>query len=413
MGYIDEQTFRYLFLRQPIRSQRLYFLKKIHKTPHSIRPIVSGCSGPTEKLSAYMDHHLKPLAMRTKSYIKDSKSLLSLLDNLNLPINVLLVTIDVTALYLNIPHQEGIAAAIYHLYHMNPDYDQVPFPPFVAEKILTFVLDHNYFLFANKVYKQVQGTAMGTKMAPHYATMFLDILENKFLTDRNLKPLIWKRYIDILVLWTHSRTELDEFMQALDALHPTIKFTSSISDQEVVFLDFYIYKGNRFKTEGILDVRPHFKTTNTFQYLHFKSSHPSHTFTAIVKGEVTRILRACSSPEIFKDIKRKLVCHFIARGYPSSLVKRVAHGIPFSRRLSLLYDGARIDNDEDAQTSSAQPSPSHNVKMDFISPYTGFISKSTLSKIFHLPDGLSHLPDTRFVFTRNKTVGDHLVRAQV
>ena len=31
------------------------------KNNASIRPIVSGCSGPTEKISAFLDHHLKPL----------------------------------------------------------------------------------------------------------------------------------------------------------------------------------------------------------------------------------------------------------------------------------------------------------------------------------------------------------------
>ena len=64
--------------------------------------------GPTEKLSAFMDYYLKPLAEATRSYIRDSKSMLSHLDDLQVPNNILLVTIDVIVLYLNIPHEEGI-----------------------------------------------------------------------------------------------------------------------------------------------------------------------------------------------------------------------------------------------------------------------------------------------------------------
>ncbi len=33
-----------------LRPQRLYSLRKVHKTPHQLRPIVSCCSGPTQKI---------------------------------------------------------------------------------------------------------------------------------------------------------------------------------------------------------------------------------------------------------------------------------------------------------------------------------------------------------------------------
>ena len=242
MKYIDVHTYRYLTLKSLIRSQRIYFLKKIHKTPHSVRPIVSGCGGPTEKLSAFMDHYLKPRAEETKSYIRDSKSILSQLENLQLPSDVLLVTIDVAALYLNIPHREGIEATLRHLYQNNSDNQEVPFPPNVTRQVLTFILDYNFFLFGDRVYKQIQGTAMGTKMAPHYATLFLDTLENEFLSTRSLRPVFWRRYIDdILMFWTYSRIQLEEFVQALNNFHPTIKFTFTVSDREVVFLDFSVF----------------------------------------------------------------------------------------------------------------------------------------------------------------------------
>ena len=56
-GAIDPPTKEYLTLKTnpPPRTQQMYFLKKIHKNPISVRPIVSGCGGPTENISQLID----------------------------------------------------------------------------------------------------------------------------------------------------------------------------------------------------------------------------------------------------------------------------------------------------------------------------------------------------------------------
>ena len=107
----------------------------------------------------------------------------------------------------------------------------------------------------------------------------------------------------------------------------------------------------------------------------------------------------------------------MARGYPVSLVKRVALEVPFSRRSSLLREDAHQQSNQNAQNQSAQvsPSPDNNNarKIDFISPYTELVSRKTLVRIFKPPDDLLYLPRTRFVFIKNKTIKNHLVRARV
>ena len=44
----------------------MYFLTKLHKNPPGIRPIVSGCSGPTENISSFLDYVIKPLVPRIR-----------------------------------------------------------------------------------------------------------------------------------------------------------------------------------------------------------------------------------------------------------------------------------------------------------------------------------------------------------
>ena len=187
------------------RTQQMYFLKKIHKSPTAVRPICSGCSGPTERISKLVDIHLQPIVPKIESYIKDSGHLIQMLENITLPKQCTIATIDVSAMYTNIPHEEGIKAVKNRLYTLNPESDKVPIPPGTMSDLIRTVLTHNYFQFADHMYHQVQGTAMGTRMAPAYANLFMADLEEKLLADYPTKPILWKRYIDdILYIWPNS-----------------------------------------------------------------------------------------------------------------------------------------------------------------------------------------------------------------
>ena len=52
----------------------MYLLPKIHKRLESVpgRPVISNCGTPTEKVSEFLDYHLKPTMQSAKSYIKDT-----------------------------------------------------------------------------------------------------------------------------------------------------------------------------------------------------------------------------------------------------------------------------------------------------------------------------------------------------
>ena len=161
----------------------------MHKNPHGIRPIVSGCSAPTEKISEFLHHHLKPQVTTMPSYIRDSGHLISTIESSHFPPNCLLVTIDVSALYLNIPQDEGTSECLRSLENR----DLLPLPKNIMQTLFDIVLKCNVFSFQ---YQQIQGTAMGTKMAPSCANLFMDSLDSCFLKSEPLQPALWKRYID-------------------------------------------------------------------------------------------------------------------------------------------------------------------------------------------------------------------------
>jgi len=66
-------------------------------------------SHPTERISHFVDYHLQPLVHKLPSFVKDTNDFLNKLLTIgNLPANSLLVTLDVSSLYTNIPQNEGI-----------------------------------------------------------------------------------------------------------------------------------------------------------------------------------------------------------------------------------------------------------------------------------------------------------------
>ena len=81
---------------------------------------------------------------------------------------------------------------------------------------------------------------MGIPCAPPIAILFLDRFERRALNDAVVKPAFLVRYIDDYAgIWTQGERLLVEFLDYLNYLHPTLKFTleHSINGKGVPFLD--------------------------------------------------------------------------------------------------------------------------------------------------------------------------------
>jgi len=180
------------------------------------------------------------------SFLKDTTTLINELNDLIVEPDTILVTIDVKSLYTCIPHKEGIQACAESLEMLKMNNPNQPDTKTLTS-LLEIVLRNNVFKFNGKCFIQLEGTAMGTKLAPAYANIFMGKLEQTILSSPPLKPSYYKRYIDdILILWPHSETELNKFISSLNTFHPSIKFTTEFNNQKITFLDVNIYKGPNF-----------------------------------------------------------------------------------------------------------------------------------------------------------------------
>ncbi|XP_060556022.1 uncharacterized protein LOC132716717 [Ruditapes philippinarum] len=309
---MSQQHISYLTAKN-CRTPIFYLLPKIHKPNNPGRPIVSACGSPTEKLSEFVDHFLQPLARKVPSYIKDTRHFLEKIHKLNnVPKDAFLVTIDVTALYTNIPHKEGILAAKYALQQRS---EQEP-KTWILLRILYFILKKTCFRFNDTFYEQIAGTTMGTKCAPSYAIIFMDKIEQEFLAKYPISPLVWWRYIDdIFMVWPHSREDLNAFTTALNSFHTTVKFTVDINQTSANFLDVTVKD-----LKGKLSTTLYTKPTDAHMYLHYSSFHPRHQKASIPYSQAVRIRRICSTDEQFEICTKQLTENLIARGYPRKLI---------------------------------------------------------------------------------------------
>ena len=126
-------------------------------------------------------------------------------------------------------------------------------------------------------------------------------------------------------MWRTERKEIDEFIALANKHHPSIKFTAEISDKKVNFLDTTVNKGEIFHNQGILDIRTHFKPTETFQYTHFSSCNPHKVRKGLIKGEFLRLLRTNSLAKSFYENICNFKKHLRTRGYPHNLIEK-SHG---------------------------------------------------------------------------------------
>ena len=106
----------------------------------------------------------------------------------------------VVGIYPSIPNSEGLEI-------LKKQYEEYPNKKVSTEdvgKMADFVLKNNFFGFVSKFSKQIPGTAIGTKLAPPYACIFMDHSETEFLKTQDIKPWFWKGFIDGIFLYAQK-----------------------------------------------------------------------------------------------------------------------------------------------------------------------------------------------------------------
>ena len=306
-------------------------LPKIHKQNNPGRPVISFIDCNTSNISQFVDYHLQDHVQKLPSYVKDTTDFINKIKDLDVPSNSILVTMDVSALYTNIPNNEGIDAVRNTLLKANIPVSLIT----VIQTFLTLILTLNNFVFNGLHYLQKKGCAMGTKCAPSYANLFMGDFEAKWINS-NFKARILKylRFLDdIFLIWTGSKDELDQFVSFINNVHNSIKFTVESSNTKVNFLDTTVYKKN-----SKLYTKTFKKPTDKPSYLHNTSYHPNTLKHNIAYGQALRLKKICTEEKEYEKSVKELNESLRKRGFQQqSLTNNIRKASTKKRENLLTY----------------------------------------------------------------------------
>ena len=134
------------------------------------------------------------------------------------------------------------------------------------------------------------------------------------------------------MVWTEGLDNLKIFVDYLNNIHPTIKFTSSHSSTNVAFLDVSV----SLTTDGNISTDLYTKPTDKHMYLLYSSCHPLHTKKAIPFSLALRLRRICSTDKAFETRAAQLTSYLLKRGYSHKFVtKQIQRAADISRTLTL------------------------------------------------------------------------------
>ena len=120
-------------------------------------------------------------------------------------------------------------------------------------------------------------------------------LEKRLLSDMDLKPYIWWRYIgDIFIIWKLGEKSLKLFLEKINRFHPTITSTAYWFHSSVNFLDVKVTT-----KDGKIITDLYVKFTDSHQHLGSSSCHPYHCKKSIPYSQALRLNRICSNNAFF------------------------------------------------------------------------------------------------------------------
>ena len=366
------------------RICRFYILPKLHKTPIGSRPICSQVGWITETISVYLDIALRPILLSYPAHLLDSNSLVKHYASVVIPPNALLLSYDVENMYPSIDIEDGLRllrTAIFRYYY--PENGQ---KASLLIDLLEWVLRNTYMEFDGVIYRQIQGTAMGSPVAVTYACIYMFELTGPVFASYANDILSHHRYIDDgCVVWVGDQLRVAPFIFQLNILHPSINITYTISPKEVVMLDVKLFKGPRFNSNGILDTCVFQKELNRYQYLPWISFHPRHVKLSFIRSELRRyMIRECSK-EGWLKLAHLLYYRLRARGYPRTFLVKAYTGVTFAQR-SLLLLNIGLDK------------PIRNIPPFIILPYDTYTSAIDWKDVLELTSNMD--APLREVFTR-------------
>ena len=282
----------------------------INNTP-KFRPILSAINTPTYLLAKYLN---TILSLLTTNEFTVENSFGFTEEVVNYDHYLYMASLDVESLFTNIPLEETIKNCVNDLFSNNFYSGKLSRKDLY--ELLKLATTESSFIFDNKLYKQIDGVAMGSPSGPTLANAFLCHSKKNWLNEcpSQFKPVIYRRYVDDIFVLFKSKEHLKLFVNYTNSKHGNIKFTFETEDS------------NNFSDVKITRKNKRF-VTSIFRKAIFSgifTNYNSFIFDTYKIGLVHMLLfwfcKICSSMENFHTEVEHLRSNFKCNNYPVNII---------------------------------------------------------------------------------------------
>lgn len=291
-------------------TPRIYALPKIHKPDTPFRPIVSSIDGPTYKLSSYLHRVISKGSTGFFSAIKDSFEFSTYIQNIILPEGYLIISLDVTSLFTNVP-LELVKAAL----RRREKAMELTMPVNELIKTVEFIMSTTTFTFGKNHYKQIYGLPMGSPLAPTLADIVMQDLEFICWGELDFHIPFYKRYVDDIILAVPA-DKVQKVVKIFNSYHPRLKFTYEIEDNgQIPFLDLLL-----IRREDKIITDWYRKPTWSGRYLNYYSHNPLTQKRGVVFMMVDRAWKL-GHPEFLRKNLDLIIKTLKKNDYPNDFIQ--------------------------------------------------------------------------------------------
>jgi hypothetical protein len=223
------------------------------------------------------------------------------------------MSFDVVSLFPSIPIDLAIQYMNECLITRRIDAHKIP----CYINVMKQCMEENYFKFRNQIFKQTEGTCMGSSLSPFIGNVFMRTFGTN-LTSSPLFPIIWLRYVDDIFAVT-KREKVNETLTWLNLQHPKIQFTFEIEENGRI--PFLVVMVERYIDILVFDV--YRKPTSTQRYIITDSFHPQYHKKAVFNSMAYRMCNFQLSPQNYEHEKKKIFEIGRVNGYPAKQIQKI------------------------------------------------------------------------------------------
>ncbi|GAB0095859.1 uncharacterized protein DMENIID0001_112930 [Sergentomyia squamirostris] len=157
--------------------------------------------------------------------------------NIQVPPDYIMISLDVVALFPNIPRQLALDIAK-EQWDIIKEHTPIGMNLFMS--ILKHCLEHSRFVYNGQNYMQIDGMPMGGPLSPIIADLVMNYALTKITQKLNVNILCLTKYVDDIFCLV-PKDKVAYIQESFNAFHPKLQFTVELEkENSIAFLDTYV-----------------------------------------------------------------------------------------------------------------------------------------------------------------------------